>query len=85
LQFFVPVDGLIDEIRRAFEPAFRTCRGFERFYLVLTAPDRATAIIVRETAAAAQEDAAVIGPGVFNRVIVPRLAGEQDRVSVPRS
>ncbi|RLT26661.1 MAG: hypothetical protein DWI48_05680 [Chloroflexi bacterium] len=83
LHFDVPVETLVADIDHEFRAAFAGCSGFERFYLVQTAPDRATAVIVWATAEDAQAGAAVIGPSVFATLIAPHLASEQDRAVGP--
>jgi heme-degrading monooxygenase HmoA len=74
-----PVDGLVDEIRAAFEPAFGAQPGFRHFWLVREADDRAAVIIEWESPEAAMAGSQAIGPTVFHDVIARRLAGEQVR------
>jgi heme-degrading monooxygenase HmoA len=79
LHFSEAVDGLLDEIRGEFEPAFRGQPGFRHFWLVREADDRAAVIIEWESAEAAVAGSQAIGPTVFNRVIAHRLASDQVR------
>src|SRR5437016_1532585 len=55
LHLSVPVDHVAELVRREFPPVFDTCAGFRRFYLVKTAEDRATAVIVWDSPEAARE------------------------------
>jgi heme-degrading monooxygenase HmoA len=80
LHFGVPVAELRPEIEEHFPPVFRECRGFQHFYLVQTGEDRATVVIVWDTAEDAEAGAAAIGPTLFARYVAPRLASEQQRV-----
>lgn len=78
-----PVDAVVDEIRAAFEPAFRAQPGFRHFWLVREANDRAAVIIEWESADAALAGSLALGPTVFNDVVAPRLASDQVRSSGP--
>jgi hypothetical protein len=78
-----PIDGIRAEIAREFEPAFRAQPGFRNFWLVRNADDRVTVIIEWDSAEHAASGAGAIGSTVFNRVIAPRLAGDQDRSMGP--
>ena len=83
LRLTVPADELVPIVEREFGPVFRAQPGFERFYLVKTADDSATVIIVWSDGAAAAAGAAVIGPSLFATHIVPVLAAPQDRSAGP--
>jgi hypothetical protein len=83
LQLAVRIDELVPRIREAFPPAFDACDGFERFELVKVADNVAVVLIHWRDATAAQAGAARIGPTVFDELIVPNLAGEQDRAVGP--
>lgn len=74
-----PVDGLVDEIRATFEPAFRAQAGFRHFWLVREGDDRAAVIIEWDTPDDAIAGSQAIGPTVFASVIAPRLASDQVR------
>lgn len=78
-----PIDNLVDEVAREFEPAFRAQPGFRRFWLVREDEDRAAVIIEWDSPEAAQAGSQAIGPTVFHRVIAGRLAADQVRTVGP--
>lgn len=81
LQLTIPVDDLVATVEREFPPAFDALPGFERFYLVKTAEDRVTVVIVWSSLEAAAAGSAAIGPTVFNEHVIPVLAAPQERVA----
>jgi hypothetical protein len=83
LRFSVPVDELSPRIADAFPPAFDECAGFEGFELVKVGDHEVVVLIHWADGASAQAGAARIGPTIFNDLIVPNLAAEQDRVVGP--
>jgi hypothetical protein len=76
----VPVADLRETVKREFPPVFDALPGFLDFYLVEAGPQEAIAIMLWESAEAAQGGGHAIGPTIFAQYIAPHLAGEQDRV-----
>jgi heme-degrading monooxygenase HmoA len=83
LQLAVPADVFADTVAREFPAAFDAQPGFEAFYLVKTAEDRVTVVILWASPEAAAAGSAAIGPTVFHDHVVPVLAAPQDRVVGP--
>lgn len=79
LHLTVPVAEVRPTIERELPPVFDGLPGFVRFYLVETAPDRAIAIILWESAETAANGARTIGPSFFAKHVAPHLASEQQR------
>jgi hypothetical protein len=79
LHLTVPVDELATVVAREFEMTFRAQPGFERFYLVKVGEHEAIVIIVWADESAAANGAAVIGPTLFAKHLVPVLASPQER------
>lgn len=79
IKLTVPAAELTPLIETEFPPVFRSLPGFERFTVVVAAPDEIVVLIRWATAADAANGAAVIGPGLFNTYIAP-VAVSQDRV-----
>jgi hypothetical protein len=83
LQLSVPVDELAPLVAERFPPVLDAQPGFHAFYFVREAADRAVVVIVWDTPEAAAAGATVVGPSLFDELIVPRLAGPQERVAGP--
>jgi hypothetical protein len=83
LRFSIPVDEVAPTVAERFPAAFDAQPGFHAFYFVKEADDRAVVIIVWDSAEAAAAGSAAIGPTVFDEVIVPSLAGPQQRTVGP--
>jgi hypothetical protein len=79
LRFDRPVDEVAPIVADRFPPVFDAQPGFHAFYFVKEADDRAVVVIVWDTPEAAVAGAKVIGPTLFDELIVPRLAGPQER------
>ena len=60
-------------------PLLSSLPGFQKFYFVRVAEDRAVVIILWNTAAEAANGANEIGPTWFAQHIAPHLASEQQR------
>jgi hypothetical protein len=78
-----PVDEIAPSIAERFPPVFDAQPGFHAFYFVKEADDRAVVVIVWDTPEAAAAGAQVIGPTLFDELIVPHLAGPQERTVGP--
>jgi hypothetical protein len=74
-----PAEAVIPDIEREMPPIFRSLDGFVGFSLVKTGAQEIVVIIRWSSLEAAQQGAAVIGPGAFNTWVAPR-ASAQDRV-----
>jgi hypothetical protein len=79
LELTVPVDEIAGTIEREFRPVFLAQSGFRRFQLVKAEERTAFVVIEGDDAATAAAGAAVIGPSLFAKHLVPVLAAEQDR------
>jgi hypothetical protein len=79
LELTVPVDELTGTVEREFRPVFLAQPGFRKFLLVKAAERTAFVLIEWDDAAAAAAGAAVIGPSLFAKHLVPVLTAEQDR------
>ncbi len=79
LHLDIPVDEVMGPLEHEGVPILAAQPGFAGFYLTREAPDRATAIILWESAEAAANGAAVFGPTWFAQNIAPHLASEQVR------
>ena len=83
LHLTVPVDEIAPVIARELVPALDSIAGFERFYFVKTAEDRADIVIVWSDVEAAAAGAAVLGPTLFAKHLAPILASPQERAFGP--
>jgi hypothetical protein len=79
LHLDVPVDDLRASVEQEGGPLLATLPGFRGFHFVREAADRATVIILWESAEAAQSGAQVFGPTWFANNLSPHLASEQQR------
>lgn len=79
LHLTVPVDDLATVVAREFELIFRAQPGFERLYLVKVDDNEAIVVIVWADETAAANGAAVIGPTLFAKHLIPILASPQER------
>ena len=80
LQLAIPADDFAATVQREFPPALDAQPGFERFYLVKTAEDSVTVVIVWTSQEAAAVGSAVIGPTLFHDYVVPLLRAPQNRI-----
>ena len=83
LELTVPVDELATVVDREFRSVFLAQPGFVRFNLVKAGERTAVVLIEWEDGAAAAAGAAVIGPSLFARHVIPVLAADQDRLVGP--
>jgi tripartite-type tricarboxylate transporter receptor subunit TctC len=74
------IRALAATVQREFPPALDAQPGFERFYLVKTAEDAVTVVIVWSSQETAATGSAVIGPTLFHDYVVPLLRAPQNRV-----
>lgn len=74
-----PVDELQKDIEREGLPLLSSYPGFEDFYLVKVAEDKAIIVILWDSPANAQSGSAKFGPTWFAQNIAPFLASEQQR------
>lgn len=74
-----PVEDLRAPLEQEGLPLLAAQPGFENFYFVKTAEDRATVILVWKDATSAQNGAQVFGPTWFAANVAPYLASEQQR------
>lgn len=79
LHFSKPADEFRKPLDEEGVPILAGQPGFRNFYFVKVAEDRAIVIILWETAADAQNGAAVFGPTWFAQHVAPFLASEQQR------
>ena len=79
LHFKQPVQETLKDVDRNLGPIIERLPGFKNFYLVQTAEDRATVIILWETEEDAINGGKTIGPTYFATEIAPHLASDQIR------
>jgi hypothetical protein len=79
LHLDIPVEQLRPGLEQEGAPLLASQPGFRGFYLVRNEDRRATAIILWETAADAENGAKAFGPTWFAKHIAPHLASEQQR------
>jgi hypothetical protein len=79
LHLSIPVDQLRPGLEQEGVPLLQSMPGFQGFYLVKNADDRATALIFWDSAANAENGAKTFGPTWFAKNIAPYLASDQQR------
>ena len=79
LHLTIPVEEIREKVDQELVPLMRTLPGFVAFYLTKDADDRATAIILWDSATAADNGGKVIGPSWFAKNVAPYLASDQVR------
>ena len=79
LHFTKPVDDLREAVAREGLPLLQSLPGFQDFYFVKVAHDRAIVILIWQDAASAESGAKTFGPTWFAKHFVPYLASEQQR------
>lgn len=79
LHFKRPVQETLQDVEGNLGPIIEQLPGFKSFYVVQTAEDRATVIILWETEADAINGGKTIGPTYFATAIAPHLASDQVR------
>jgi heme-degrading monooxygenase HmoA len=79
LHFSKPVDEFQAAVQQEALPLLARLPGFEDFYFVKVADDRAIVILVWRDAASADGGAKAFGPTWFAKNFAPFLASEQQR------
>ncbi len=75
----VPAEELLPDLERETPALLKTLGGFIGQTLVQTGPQEVVMIARWTSPEAAAAGAAVVGPGVFHRLVAPRVAS-QDRM-----
>jgi len=79
LHLSIPVDELRPGLEQELVPLLQSMPGFQGFYFVKNANDRATVLLFWDSAANAENGAKTFGPTLFAKNIAPYLASEQQR------
>jgi heme-degrading monooxygenase HmoA len=74
-----PIDTFQSGLETEGMPLLASLPGFQNFYFVRVAEDRAIVILLWESAEAAERGARTFGPTWFAKHIAPHLASEQQR------